>query len=588
MTSEKMTGYASIDKPWLKYYPEGSDNIVPMEESMYQMLRRLNKERLDSVVIELRTNNNSYSDGIKITYEQFFTRIEESAKSFAKLGVEVDEIVPLILPNIPESRIFIYALNYIGATAYPVSPMLATVNFEQILSENSIRTIVIFSGFWDKFADNITKSNVDNIIFISGFESTPIGVRMLSKISGKMSMPKVSADKNVMSWADFNAVGKKYLNHISPYYNKDHIAVIVGTSGTTGISKGVCLTDEALNASAIGQQIGAKYIPGEKALDILIQSISYGLAAMHCFACFACHTVIIPELVTDRIAQIICKVKPDCFPGGPVHFNNICSSEEFAKGEIQSIRCGFSGGATLEKDVERLLNKITDEKNVEDTNSIFVRQGYGSTECCGVASANFNGAYKFGSIGIPMSNTVLGIFKPGTDIECKYGEEGEICVCGPTVMKEYLNNPSETDNVLRQHSDGRKWLHQFDLGWCDSDGHFYLTDRIKNIFMRTGFNVHPSKIAEFINSINGVNECSVVGVPHPDEQMVPVAFVVLNQKIFTSVDLARQVLNKECIKNLAETDIPYEWVFVKDLPRNMGGKIDNQELIKTYKINYMK
>lgn len=96
-------------------------------------------------------------------------------------------------------------------------------------------------------------------------------------------------------------------------------------------------------------------------------------------------------------------------------------------------------------------------------------------------------------------------------------------------MKVYLNNPKETDNVLKLYPDGQVWLHQADLGWCDSNGHFFMTDRIKNIFMRTGFNVHPHQIAEFISSLNGVNECAAVVEPHPDEQMVPVEFVVLKE-----------------------------------------------------------
>ena len=184
-----------------------------------------------------------------------------------------------------------------------------------------------------------------------------------------------------------------------------------------------------------------------------------------------------------------------------------------------------------------------------------------------------------------MANIVVSIFKPGTDQELKYGEEGEICVYGPTVMAGYLNNKEETANVLKKHSDGRVWLHQADLGWCDEDGHFFMTDRIKNIFMRNGFNVHPSKITEFIISQKCIKDCAVVGVPHTEEQMVPVAFCVLNEGFSDNEETREQLIN-ECLNNLNETDIPYKWFFIKDLPRNMGGKIDTSYLIKEYIDNH--
>ena len=360
---------------------------------------------------------------------------------------------------------------------------------------------------------------------------------------------------------------------------------MIGTSGTTGTSKGVCLTDRNLNELALGQEISDHYRTGDIALDILIQSIGYGISTAHSFSCIGCHTVLVPELVTDGFPNLLCQVKPDCFPGGPVHYINLAHSDQFKNGQAPLVRCSFSGGATLEKEIERTLNSADVGYKEKRGDIIRVRQGYGSTECGGAATANTYGAYKFGTIGIPMANVVVSIFKPGTDQELQYGEEGEICVCGPTVMKGYLNNPDETKNVLKLHSDGKVWLHQADLGWCDEDGHFYMTDRIKNIFMRTGFNVHPSKIAEFIISLPGVNDCVVVGVPHPKEQMVPVAFVVLEDTNEKETS-AKERLIKECVQNLSETDIPMDWIFVAELPRNMGGKVDTKQLVDQSKIDY--
>lgn len=585
------TGYPSIDKPWLKYYGNDVKNIEMKEESIFQMLERCSQNKLDSVALELRTSVNDYADGIKITYEQYLQRIKEAAKALSALGIQKNEIVPLILPNVPESRILIYALNLIGATAYPISPMISSVVFQNIIKDNSVRVIAIFGTFWQKFSEDIKNSDIEHVLYLNGLESASVQIQFAAKIKDKFSqseMLSVPKDSRIITWNRFVALTKKQTDNILPYFEKDHIAAIIGTSGTTGTSKGVCLTDANLNSLAVSQEASDDYHAGRIALDILIQSIGYGISTMHSFGCIGLHTVLIPELVTNGLPQLICKIKPDCFLGGPVHYINIVRSQEFAKEKVPYVRLAYSGGASLGKEIETKLNNVSEGHVESNTDMIRVRQGYGSTECCGAATANVTGAYKFGSIGIPMVNVTVSIFKPGTDIECPYGEEGEICVSGPTVMKGYLDNPEETENVLKLHSDGQIWLHQADLGWCDSDGHFFLTDRIKNIFMRTGFNVHPSKIAEFIASLTGVNECSVVGVPHPDEQMVPVAFVVLDNDRFTNVDDATKALKQECIKNLSETDIPFEWFFVDDLPRNMGGKIDTQMLIQMCNVNYMK
>ena len=580
MQQQKLTGYPSIDKPWLKYYSEEAIKASTRDESIFQMLERYSQNRLNHTALELRLSKNGFKKGPQITYSEYIDRIKKLASRIkAKFNTTVDEIVPVIIPNLPESRIIIYALNYIGATVYPINPMLSTNVFESILSDNNVKTVAIFNGFWEKFSDSIVNSKVENIIVLDGFEFLPKPIKTILRINRKLPN-----DHRVISYDKL--FSSKSCEKVMPYYAKDHIAVIIGTSGTTGTSKGVCMTDDNLNALALGQMISDHYRTGDIALDILIQSIGYGISTAHSFGVIGCHAVLIPELVTDKIPDLLCEVKPDTFPGGPVHYINLAHSRQFQEGKLPLVRTAFSGGATLEKEIEKLLNSA-DEGYMETQGSVIrVRQGYGSTECGGAATANTYGAYKFGSIGIPMANIIVSIFKPGTDEELKYGEQGEICVSGPTVMKCYLNNTEETNNVLRKHSDGSIWLHQADLGWCDEDGHFYMTDRIKNIFMRTGFNVHPSKISEFIISLPEIQDCVVVGIQHPKEQMVPVAFCVLNAGYEKEEILDK--LKLECSKNLSETDIPYEWRFVDNLPRNMGGKIDTKVLVEQSGIDYMK
>lgn len=580
------TGYPSIDKPWLKYYEKGVEKAPIPELSIYQLIKHSNAKRLDKIALDLRNSSNDYKKGIEITYGQFFSRIEDIAKSYSQLGVKENQIVITLLPNIPESRMLIYGLNILGATPYPVSPMIAAPQLRKIISECNAKHLAIFAGFYEKFSSVISGAGLDSVLYLTGMESAPKPLQMLGKI--KMGGSKPSLSGNILLWAEFDKFKKNVMHDIKPYYHPDHVAVIVGTSGTTGVPKGVCLTDRAMNAIAIQHLLSGILDEEEVVLDALIQSIAYGISTMHYSTYCGCKNILIPELLTTRFPEVLCRTKPDHFTGGPVHCQYLAVSEQFKNHNLPKLRNLVSGGATLPKDLEKRLNGVGEgfSENGSKDPHILVRQGFGATENGGCGAYARPGAYKFGGVGIPLPLDTFAVFEPGTDKELPYNTEGELCICGPTIMKEYFNNPSETQLVLKKHHDGQTWLHLADLGTMDEDGQVYITDRIKNIFMRTGFNVHPSKIAKFIETVPGVKECTVIGVPHPEEQMVPVAFVILDRSVFAENATAKETLSKACANNLSESDIPLNWVFVDEFPRNLGGKIDSKLLVQMSGVNY--
>lgn len=585
MEKKKMTGYASIDKPWLKNYSflKNGNNIVLPEKSIYQFVKESNKNNLDNVAIDMRLSANGFNDGLKITYRDFFDRIENMAKASYALGVKPNEIVPIILPNLPEARTFIYSNSFIGATSYPISPMLPEKNLESIIKDNNIKRLVIYSGFFEKFKSVINNCNLDGIVFIEGTESFK---SLIESEKESISGINYRLGDNVLSWGEYIKLRGSLKEQLVPYYKKDHVAAIIGTSGTTGTSKGVCLTDDNINAAAIEYRDG-RFFEG-KFLDALLPSIGYGISMLHYQVVNGHYTYLIPELVTDKIAQLIQVTKPDVFPGGPVHYINLLQSEEYKNGTLYRGANYISGGASLPKGVEKKLNNVDEGyEEVGINDNLFVRQGYGLSENVATGSYSKRGAYKFGSIGIPLPYSCVSIFKPGTDEELKYNEVGEVCITGPTVMKEYLNNPEETNNVIMIHRDGKRWIHTKDIGYIDKDGNIFHLERIKNIFMRTGFNVHPSRIAEFINTLPCVSNSYVMGFEHPTEQCVPVAFVVLNKNLNITENDALEYLRDACFKSLEETSVPYEYVFVDELPINAGGKVDGLKLKKESGINYM-
>ena len=570
----KKTGYPSIDKPWKKYYTNAdiSEEEVKkrIEKSMFQMLDECTENIEDRIAIEYY--------GQQITYNEFKKRIYECAKSFLQLGVKPKDIVPLILPNQPESRISIYALNLIGATAYPIQPSVSSKQLNQIIYENNIKNLVLFRGFYRQYKVQIEE--VENVIYTTAKESLPKAIQKLDDIS------HIRPSK-VIPYTDFILESTSYKGIITPVYEKNTTAAIIGTSGTTGTPEGTCLSNENLNAMALQHLLGEMDLEvGDILLNILIDSIGYGLGTMHYSGCCGFKSILIPELVTD-VAPLFLKYHPQHFTGGPIHAENLekflknpknkHKIEELRKIIYEEVKNWVSGGAPLKSTTEDFLNQ---EK-------ILIRQGLGCTENGGAATFTKQGTYKKGSVGIPLMLETMSIFEQGTDKELKYHEKGEICITGPTVMQEYLNNPEETEHTIKIHKDGKRWIHTGDEGYMDEDGNVYITGRYKKMTHRLGFNIHPQTIADDLSKakLEHVNDYHIIALPHPKEQNVPVAFISVEPN--ANINKIKKELMQFAEENLSKYDIPYDYVFIiGNLPRNIGGKIDDAKLLEAVKINY--
>lgn len=598
-----LTGYPSVDRPWEVYTKGNFDEKKDIPNmSIYQLALESNKDNMKDVALDVRTSKNDFSKGLKITKKQLFSRIDDSAKSSTVIGIKPDEIVPLVVPNLPEARIAIYSNSKIGAVSYPISPLMSVNQLEKIIRENGIRNLVIFDMFYEKYAPALKCGSLENIIMLDGTESLPKAIQELLRLKEFLKGTKkdlYKEDKRIIPWYEYDKYRKDCKEEIEPFYADNHTAAIIGTSGTTGSSKGAMFSDRNINAAALSYKNGALF--KGNFLDALIPSIGYGISLLHYQTIDGKYVYLSPELLTTKFPEALLKLQPDNFPGGPVHYINIRNSG--IKDKMQTWENLISGGATLPKDLEKELNgvdegyeeyldydKLGELEKLPVNDNILVRQGYGLTEDVAVGTYNKRGTYKFGSIGIPMLYTTIGIFKEGTDEELPYNENGEICITGPMVMKGYLNNEEETKKALMLHRDGKVWIHTKDKGYMDETGHLFHVDRFKNIFMRTGFNVHPSSISNFIDTIPGVSESVVIGFKHPQEQCVPIAFVVLDNdrdKEMTEENMRKKIM-QECIANLEQTSVPYEVVFTNALPINLGGKVDQMRIVKESEIDLMK
>ena len=218
------------------------------------------------------------------------------------------------------------------------------------------------------------------------------------------------------------------------------------------------------------------------------------------------------------------------------------------------------------------MKKKVDKFLAEHGATVKVREGYGTTECVTASCLTPYNTEKEGSIGFPYPDTYYKICKVGTNDEVPYGEDGEICLTGPSVMKGYLNRPDENAATLKTHDDGRIWLHTGDLGCMDGDGFIYFKQRIKRMIITNGYNVYPSQLENIIDAHEAVQVSCVIGVKDPLKMQKVKAFVVLKPG-YEQSEALRESIMEHCRANIAKYAMPYEIEFRDELPKTLVGKV---------------
>ena len=203
------------------------------------------------------------------------------------------------------------------------------------------------------------------------------------------------------------------------------------------------------------------------------------------------------------------------------------------------------------------------------------------TEASSAATAAAGQNNKPGSVGLPLVNTLVSAFEPGTDTELPIGQRGELCISGPGVMKGYYNKPAETAAILRTHADGRVWVHTGDIGYLDEDGFVYLDSRIKRLIIRhDGFKVFPSMIENVVSQHPAVHQCSVVGCTDKDhvQGRLPFVYIVLKADTTSKKKQVIRELERMCAEELPEYVQPVAYKFILSMPMTPVGKIDYRQL----------
>ena len=564
MSTERQTGYPSIDKPWLKYYTKEQINASLPEYKIYDYIYESNKDNLN------RNAFNYYNR--KITYGKLFEGIESASKAFRQIGVKEGDIIAVIAVTLPETIYTFYGLNRIGAISNMIDPRTSAEGIREYIKEVDAKVVVVLDMAYGKIKEAVSGTNVNNIIVLSPADSLPGIKKQLYKISKGI---KIIENDHCLTWDSFVKKGKNQVIKDTPY-EPNKCCVIVHTGGTTGSPKGVMLSNDNLNQSAF-QLINSDFQMdrGDIWADIMPPFIAYGIGnGLHMPLIKGMEVVLIPAFDPKKYDELMIKYRPTHIVGVPSHYESIITSKKMKKRDMSYLVSPVVGGDTMKIELEDKVNQFVKEHKAKNN----IMKGYGMTEVSAAVSACMSDQInKRGSVGIPFAHTIISVFDPKTGEELKFGEKGEICINSPNTMLGYYDNEEETKAVLKKHNDGKIWMHSGDLGYMDEDGMLFIEGRLKRMIVRhDGFKVFPSLIENTLMKNPMVRECCVVGQNDQDhaQGMLPVGFVVLDK----STKDPNEVIEE--LKELCETDLP-EYAQPK-----LFYILDSMPLTSIGKINY--
>lgn len=564
-TEKHLTGYPSIDKPWLKYYSEEAINAPLPECTIYEYIHQQNNNNLKRLAM------NYY--GTNMTYAAMFRKIDYMAGVLEGNGVQAGEIVTIAMLNGPDAVCLFLALNKIGAIANMVYGTDPSEELRRHLINSKSQVVFTLDIFQDKFLQIAEEVGLKTIVVTNLTACMSAPTRVIARLVKGMKPLSLPQNKRFQTW---NAYFSGSFCSSRTAHNGNAAAVIAYTGGTTGGSKGVVLSNRAITAVTHQAVLRNDVSKSSTLAQIMPLFIAYGMVSSMLLAMGEGITQIIRIPLSESIGEICKKQKPNYIIYSPAYWEKFADDNENL--DLSFLRLPTCGGDILRPSVEEKINRYLLSHGCPHP----IMNGYGMTEVGSAVCFNFSlKAHRLGSVGVPFVKTIIAAFNPETNEEMKYEQEGEICISTPSLMTGYINDEEETRAVIRRHSDGKLWCHTGDLGYIDKDGFVYISGRIKRFFAHVEGGVHKKIFCVDIEKIllqnPWIENCAVVPVADAETLQVPVAFIVLKQNIPNLNETEKQ-LHEYANSHLQSAFRPKKYFFVDRFPLTSVGKIDYRKL----------
>ncbi len=544
-----------MDKVWLKHYPSGVSETI-------------DADRFTSLSDFLAVQCDKYSD--LVAFENFdaqitFKEFDERSKHFAaylqnELGLKKGDRFAIMLPNIIQFPIVMYAAIRAGLVVVNVNPLYTVRELSHQLKDSGAKAIIVMENFAHTLSEALPMAEVKHVVV------TKMG-DCLSLVKGSMInwylkfIKRQIPDWSIPGAINYLQIMRRGSSHaFKPVdLTGEDLAFLQYTGGTTGLAKGAMLTHRNIVANILQclEWVQAKLQDGK---DTVITA----LPLYHIFSLTGCFFFMAVGskalLITNprdikRFVKILITHKFSLFVGLNTLFNGLMHQPNFKKIDFSELNLVISGGMALQKPVA--------DRWYQQAGSVII-EGYGLTEASPVVAINplTNTAFT-GSVGMPVPSTEVQI-RDKEKNELAMGGEGELWVRGPQVMRGYWKRLEATRDVI----DADGWLRTGDIARLGDDGAIYIVDREKDMIIVSGFNVYPNEIEEVIMSNPGVKEVAVIGVPSDRTGESVKAFIVRTDKHLQEEDIVAF-----CLKRLTKYKIPKTIEFRHELPKSNVGKV---------------
>ncbi len=550
------------DRSWQKSYDDAVTPEIDFEETvLHGFLARSAARFPDAPAIPFMNRT--------LAFRQLAADVDRFASSLAALGVKRNSKVAIHLPNVPQTVISIMAVLKLGAQAVMTNPLYVRREIEHQWNDAGAETAVTTDFLYDQKLKSLRdKLPVKNYIVASIPEYLKFPLNLLAPLKLKKADPPLFANVERGEGVHFFGELVRGASGKAPdvEVDFDDIALLQYTGGTTGVSKGAMLTHRNLSCNV--QQIASWFpnaVPGEEVLLAALPFFHiFGLTVCMMWAQYLSAAVVLAPNPRDVKALIgaIRKHKVTLFPAVPAMFNAINQYPGIERIDISSIKSCFSGSAPLPLSVLQRFEELTGCRIVE---------GYGLTETSPVTHVNpLMGVRKVGTVGIPVPGTDIKVVDPADPAkEVEQGEEGELLVKGPQVMKGYWNNEEETAATF-----SGEWFRTGDLVALDEDGYCLIVGRKKDMIIASGYNIYPDEIDQELMSHPAILESCTIGVPDPKRGESVKAFVVLKPGRKATVEELEEYLRDR----LAAYKVPKMIEFRDELPKSSMMKLLRREL----------
>ncbi|MGH7568690.1 MAG: long-chain-fatty-acid--CoA ligase [Gemmatimonadales bacterium] len=551
------------ERPWHRSYDPGVPRHVAFEDlTIPRFLERAAARHPDTTALVFLNG--------RLTYRQLDDQVARLATALAGLGVAPGSRVAIQLPNLPQTVIAYYATARLGAQVVLTNPLYTPREMEHQWKDAGCTVAVVADFTYDqKIAAHRAELPIREYVIASIPDYLRFPLNLLAPLKLKRQKPhpaiaKVRPGPGIHFFRDL--IARTDPRSPAVTIGIDDVAVLQYTGGTTGVSKGAMLTHRNLSYNV--QQASA-WLPGLRpGQEVMLAA----LPIFHVFGMTVCMNlpvyigatmVLLPNpRDVPALVQAIERHRVTIAPLVPALFNAINQLPGVERRDLSSVAVCVSGSAPLSVEVQQRFETLTGGK---------ICEGFGLTETSPVTHINpLRGRRKIGTIGLPICDTDCRIVDIETGSrDLPPGQEGELLIQGPQVMRGYWNKPDETANVLR---DG--WLFTGDLAVMDADGFFTIVGRKKEMIDASGYKVYPDEVDRVLMSHPAVLEAATIGVPDPKRGETVKSFVVLRP----GARATAEEIVAHCREGLAPYKVPAQIEFRSELPKSAALKILRREL----------